>query len=94
MYAFSGYTLIVPLMACGIFWQRSTAAGVLLGSIVGHGMLAAYYLGLEFPTFGTFPVFWCLLVESLVIVVGSLLTTPPPKEVIERFANPFGGEEG
>ncbi|MCH8957168.1 hypothetical protein IIA28_17895 [candidate division KSB1 bacterium] len=90
VYAFSGYTLIVPVMAFGLFWKRSTAAGVLVGSIVGHGLLAAYYLGFKFSTLGTFPVLWCLIIESVVIVLVSLVTSPPPNEVVTRFDNPFG----
>jgi len=90
VYAFSGYTLIVPVMAFGLFWRRSTAVGVIVGSIVGHGLLAAYYLGFKFPTSGTFPVLWCLIVESLLVVLVSLVTSPPPKEVVARFDNPFG----
>ena len=88
--AFDRYTLIVPVMAFGLFWKRSTAAGVLVGSIVGHGLLAAFYLGFKFPTLGTFPVLWCLIIESVVIVFVSLVTSPPPKEVVARFDNPFG----
>jgi len=85
VYAFSGYTLIVPVMAFGLFWKRSTAAGVLVGNLVGHGLLTAYYLGWRFPTFGAFPVFLCLIIESIVIVVISLVTAPPAKEIIEKF---------
>ncbi len=90
VYAFSGYTLIVPVMAFGIFWKRSTAAGVIAGMVAGHGMLAAYYLGLRFSTFGAFPVAVCLAVEVLVIVVVSLRTAPPASDVVARFDRPFG----
>lgn len=89
VYAFSGYTLIVPVMAFGLFWKRSTATGILIGSILGHGLLAAYYLGLKYPTFGTFPVFPCLIIESAAVALGSLLTPPPAQEVIARFNHPF-----
>ena len=90
VYAFSGYTLIVPVMAFGLFWKRSTAPGVLIGSVVGHCLLAVYYLGLNLPTSGTFPVFGCLILKSIIIVFVSLVTSPPTEEVVARFDNPFG----
>ncbi|TDI83821.1 MAG: sodium:solute symporter family protein [Caldithrix sp.] len=90
VYAFSGYTLIVPIMAFGLFWKRSTKTGVITGMLLGHGLLAAYYLGFKFPTFGTFPVFPCIIIESLVVVLISFLTSPPPQDIVRRFDNPFG----
>lgn len=90
VYAFSGYTLLVPVMVFGLFWKRSTAAGIIAGSVAGHGLLAAYYLGLQFPTFGAFPVFFCLLVECAVTVLLSFATVPPPQPILARFQNPFG----
>lgn len=90
VYAFSGYTLIVPVMAFGLFWKRSTAAGAVAGMLVGHTLLAASYLGWHFPTFGAFPVAVCLVVEVAVIWGVSLVTSPPAAEVVARFEAPFG----
>ncbi len=89
VYAFSGYTLIVPVMVAGLFWQRSTRTSILAGALVGHGLLAAYYLGFQFETFGTFPVFICLLMESLVIYFVSIFSEPPDLATIEKFRKPF-----
>ncbi len=93
IYAFSGYTLMVPVMVAGLFWRRSTAAGAAAGMAVGHGLLAAYYLGLEYPTFGAFPVLVCLIAEVAVMYAVSLASVPPPLRVVERFADPFGSVE-
>jgi len=90
VYAFSGYTLIVPVMVAGLFWRKSTAAGILSGTVAGHGLLALYYIGLEFPSFGMFPVFGCLVVEAFVIYLVSIRTSPPSPQTIEKFDNPFG----
>jgi SSS family solute:Na+ symporter len=96
-YSFSGYTLVIPLMVSAFFWARSTAAGVLAASIAGHGLLAAYYLNLvapgldpDLPRFGVFPVAICLLVEVVVLVSVSLVTTPPPARAVADFADPYG----
>lgn len=89
VYAFSGYTLIVPVMAFGIFWKRSSKPAIIAGIVVAHTLLALYYLGWQFPTFGTFPVFPILLLEIAVIVAISWMTEPAPGEVIDKFRNPF-----
>lgn len=98
VYAFSGYTLIVPVMAAAFFWRLSTAAGVIAGSVAGHLLLLLYSVpasvtertGLGLPTSDVYPVAICLAVEIAVIVVVSLLTGPVRPTLILPFADPFG----
>jgi SSS family solute:Na+ symporter len=96
VFAFSGYTLIIPVMIAGFFWKRSTAAGVIAGSLAGHGLLWAYTIGPErlgLPAASSvFPVVICLGAEILVLIAVSLSTRPPNDEVVARFAQPFGPE--
>jgi len=96
-YAFSGYTLIVPVMIAAFFWRRSTAAGVLSGTIVGHGLLLWFYApGLPrfdwMETLPVFPVALCLIVEVLVLVAVTMMTRPAEAGVVEKFARPFEAE--
>lgn len=96
-YAFSGYTLLIPIMIAAFFWKRSSAKGILFGTVIGHAMLLWYYLPdairpdwLKAPyDFGMFPVATCVVVESLVLIMVSLSTRTPPDDAIERFAEPF-----
>lgn len=96
-FSFSGFTLLVPVFLAAFFWKRSTAAGVLAGSIAGHLLLLLYnakFVGLELDMtpyeFGTLPVVWCLLVEIVVMIGVSLATSAPGGEVLAKFASPFG----
>ncbi|MEM7391806.1 MAG: sodium:solute symporter family protein, partial [Verrucomicrobiota bacterium] len=95
-YAFSGYTLVIPIMAAAFFWPRSTAAGILTGSIAGNLLLALYHLptlspklDLNLPTFGLLPVALCLILEIALIVLVSLATRPAPEDSLRKFARPF-----
>ena len=97
-YAFSGYTLIIPVLIAAFFWRRSTATGVIVASLVSHPLLALYHAGDLVPAletgwvvpFGVLPVALCVVVELAVLFVVSLATAPPAASSVERFANPFG----
>jgi len=94
IYAFSGYTLIVPVMAAGLFWSRSTAPAILISTIAAHGMLLLYHVpwGMRdaLPNPGVFPVTLCLAVQVVLLVGVSLATQPVAADIQARFANPFG----
>lgn len=93
-FAFSGYTLLVPVFIAAFYWKRSTAAGILTGSIAGHGLLCLHQLpGIDLPTFGMVPVATCLIVEAGLIVAVSLRTKPASSEALERFRDPLVREE-
>ena len=51
-YAFSGYTLIVPVLIAAFFWRRSTATGVLVASLASHVLLGLYHAGDLWPGLG------------------------------------------
>ncbi|MCA8960278.1 MAG: sodium:solute symporter family protein [Planctomycetes bacterium] len=91
-YAFSGYTLIVPVIVAAFFVPRSTGRAVIIASVTAHLLLAAYYVPREWlplpelPTFGVLPVAICLSVEIVLLVVVSRWT--PPSRT--RFDDPFG----
>ena len=77
-----------PLMLFSLFWKRINRAGAIAGMISGAGMvflwkLVISKLGGVFAIYELLPAF---IVSSLVIVVVSLLTAPPSKEIEEDFA--------
>lgn len=76
-----------PLMLFSLFWRRTTRAGAIAGMITGGAMVFIWNLLLK-PLggiFGIYELFPAFVLSCLVIVVVSLLTTPPAAEVTEEF---------
>ena len=76
-----------PLMLFSLFWKRLNRAGAVAGMVSGAGMVFLWKLVLK-PLGGVFAIYELLpafLVSSIVIVVVSLLTKAPAKEIEEDF---------
>ena len=76
-----------PVMLFALFWKRSNKYGALAGMIVGGVMVfvwkfAIAKLGGIFTIYELLPAFIC---ASISIVVVSLLTKAPSKEIVEEF---------
>ena len=76
-----------PLMLFSLFWKRTTQAGAIAGMVSGAGMVFLWKLvisgfGGAFAIYELLPAF---IFSSLCIVVVSLLTPAPSKEVEEDF---------
>ena len=76
-----------PLMLFSLFWKRTNKAGAIAGMVSGAGMvflwkLVISQLGGVFAIYELLPAF---LFSSLCIVVVSLLTKAPAKEIEEDF---------
>ncbi len=76
-----------PLMLFSLFWKRTTRGGAIAGMIGGAGMvflwkLVISKLGGVFAIYELLPAF---IFSSLLIVVVSLLTKAPSKEIKEDF---------
>ena len=76
-----------PLMIFSLFWKRINRAGAISGMVGGAGMvffwkLVISKLGGIFAIYELLPAF---IFSSIVIVVVSLLTAPPSKEIQEDF---------
>jgi sodium/proline symporter len=76
-----------PLMLFSLFWKRINRAGAIAGMVSGAGMvflwkLVISKLGGIFAIYELLPAF---ILSSLCIVIVSLLTAPPAKEVEEDF---------
>ncbi len=76
-----------PLMLFSLFWKRTTKAGAIAGMISGAGMvflwnLVISKLGGVFAIYELLPAF---IFSSICIVVVSLLTKAPSKEILEDF---------
>ena len=86
-----------PALVCGVFWKRANQLGAIIGMSVGLG-ICAYYMYMTYPFFGVnAPKWWDINPISagifgipagfIGIIVGSLITAPPSKEVQEMVDN-------
>ncbi len=87
-----------PLMIMSLFWKRINRAGAIAGMISGGAMVFVWKLVLN-PLGGVFGIYELLpafLISLLFIVVVSLLTKEPSKEIQDEFEmakQPIPGEE-
>ena len=87
-FAWSGFgATFGPLMLFSLFWKRINKAGAIAGMIGGAGMvflwkLVISQLGGVFAIYELLPAF---IFSSICIVVVSLLTKAPSKEILEDF---------
>lgn len=76
-----------PLVICALFWKRTTFPGAVAGMVAG-GVSVFVWKYLIAPMGGVFGIYELLpafLVGIVVIVVVSLLTKEPGKEIQEEF---------
>ena len=76
-----------PIMLFSLFWKRTTRAGAIAGMVSGAGMVFLWKLvistiGGVFAIYELLPAF---IFSCIVIVVVSLLTKAPSKEIQEDF---------
>ena len=76
-----------PIMIFSLFWKRTNRAGAIAGMVSGAGMvflwkLVISKLGGAFAIYELLPAF---IFSSICIVVVSLLTKAPSKEIVEDF---------
>ena len=76
-----------PLMLFSLFWKRTNRAGAIAGMLGGAGMvflwkLVISKLGGVFAIYELLPAF---IFSGICIVVVSLLTKAPSREIIEDF---------
>ena len=76
-----------PLMLFSLFWKRTTRAGAIAGMVSGAAMvfiwkLAISKIGGVFAIYELLPAF---IISAIVILVVSLLTPAPSKEIEEDF---------
>ena len=76
-----------PLMLFSLFWKRTTRAGAIAGMLGGGSMVFIWKfliakLGGVFAIYELLPAF---IFSSILIVVVSLLTKKPSKEIEEDF---------
>lgn len=76
-----------PVVICSLFWKRTTLAGAISGMVSG-GVMVFVWKYLIKPIGGVFGVYELLpafIVSIAVIVIVSLLTKAPGKEITDEF---------
>ena len=87
-FAWAGFGAVFgPVMLASLFWKRSNKYGALAGMIVG-GVMVFVWKYLIAPMGGVWAIYELLpafVLSSIAIVVVSLLTAAPDKEIVEEF---------
>ncbi len=76
-----------PLMIFSLFWKRINKVGAIAGMVSGAGMVFLWKLVISKlgGAFGIYELLPAFIVSSICIVVFSLVTKAPSKEVLEDF---------
>lgn len=84
-----------PLVICSLFWRRTNFPGALAGMISGGAMVFIwkYLVKPMGGVFGIYELLPAFLVGLIVIVVVSLLTQAPSKEIVDEFDHVKSGNE-
>jgi sodium/proline symporter len=76
-----------PIMLFSLFWKRTTRTGAIAGMLAGGGMVFIWKLILK-PmggVLGIYELFPAFVVSCIAIVVFSLLSKEPSKEIQDEF---------
>lgn len=76
-----------PIMLFSLFWKRTNRAGAIAGMVSGAAMVFIWKLGISrlggvFAIYELLPAF---VFSAICVVIVSLLTAPPSKEIEEDF---------
>ncbi len=76
-----------PLVIFSLFWKRTTRAGAIAGMVGGAGMVFLWKLVISKlgGAFGIYELLPAFIFSCICIVVVSLLTKKPSKEIEEDF---------
>ena len=87
-YAWAGFgAAFGPVVLCSLFWKRANKYGIISGMIAGGAMIFIWKFGIAklggiFAVYELLPAF---IFATLVIIVVSLATGKPSKEVMDKF---------
>ncbi|MCA9297500.1 MAG: sodium:solute symporter family protein [Phycisphaerales bacterium] len=98
VWCFSGFAGLFPLVLASLYWRRVTTAGAFASILVMVAIwLTLFWQDIIAPSeariaeggdmlvFGMMPVVFILAGSALALVIVSLMTKPPAREVVDRF---------
>ena len=93
-----GFASLFPLVFAAVYWRRVTCAGAIASvSVAAVTWCVLFYKGLVEPTLlgvdsgedylilAMMPVTIMFTASALTLIVVSLMTSPPPKQHVDRF---------
>jgi len=87
-FAWAGFGAVFgPIMLFSLFWKRTNYAGAVAGMLAGGGMVFLWKLAIR-PlggVLGIYELFPAFVVSAIAIVIVSLLTKKPDKEMLREF---------
>jgi SSS family solute:Na+ symporter len=91
VWCFTGFAGLFPLVFAALYWRRVTTAGA-IASIIAAAAAWLYLFGRSgwgadeaFLFLGMMPAASIVFTSAATLIVVSLLTRPPAKEVVDRF---------
>lgn len=91
VWSFTGFASLAPIIVAALYWRRSTKWGA-LASIATTVVTWIYFfrLGWQQPGYtvvgsGVMPVAVMLLASTIAMIAGSLVTSPPSPDRLDRF---------
>jgi solute:Na+ symporter, SSS family len=81
-FAFSGFSVMLPVMIAALYWPRTNKYGAAAALIIPAVMLHLWYLNVlpSWTAFGFMPVFPAFVLAIILLVVVSYLTPAPSAE--------------
>ena len=85
--AFTGIGILYPTTLAALYWKRATKWGALSSIVVGElvSILLIYKILPSQFNLGSLPIVPGIICALVTLIVVSYLTTPPGKEVTEKF---------
>ncbi|MBP3592574.1 MAG: sodium/proline symporter PutP [Clostridia bacterium] len=80
-----------PLMLFSLFWKRTTRTGAIAGMLAGGisvfvwKLVLKEFLAASIPFFSLYELLPAFIISSIAIVIGSLLSKEPEKDVLDEF---------
>ena len=96
VWCFTGFSGLFPLVFSSLYWKRVTTAGAIgsiLAALAAWGYLfreSGWGANKDYLFLGMLPAATIVFAATVALIVVSLVTRPPAKEVVDRF---FPNEE-
>ncbi len=94
IWCFSGFSSLFPLVVGSLYWKRATKQGA-YACIIGAAAtwlilfaMSGFGKNREFLVFGMMPVALMVLVSTLCLIIGSLMSPPPSDKLVKKFFPP------
>lgn len=91
VWSFTGYAALFPLLVAALWWRRATSAGAWASLLTAAGLWTWFFVrasqdpGYTVAGTGVMPVAVIVAAAALALIVVSLVTRPPPDEVLGLF---------